>query len=365
MTTDIEISSRAPARIDLSGGTLDIWPLYLFLKNPLTINLAINLYAETKITLKSGSGKIVLKSLDQNEMTSFLITQIKTLKLPPSLEIHFKLFEFLISNHPSLYSILEKKDLTLSTECKSPAGAGLGGSSALCVAILGAFLELDKILFGKEEDFDLETLITIVRDTETQIIRTPAGLQDYYAATYGGLQSLNWKTPKIERIPMSSKLAEKIASRLLLFYSGRSRNSGWNNWELFKGFLENSPSIRNSFQNISDVTLELKNALIAEDWSAVGSAIRAEWRHRKTLAPGISTPEIDQAFATASQLDPQCGSKVCGAGGGGCFFVYFPNPDPKLKDKLIKKFSDFKILHLPFQIDQEGLITSTAHLFDK
>ncbi|MBI3535260.1 MAG: hypothetical protein HY072_07225, partial [Deltaproteobacteria bacterium] len=319
----LEIHTQVPTRIDLAGGTLDLWPLYLFLDNPTTINLAINLYAETNLKLSKGKGRITLQSLDQKQEVRLTLLNRNKINIPSSLVLHEKLLDFFLTYNKVDSSYFQDKNITLSTTSQSPAGAGLGGSSSLCVSILGAFFELgEKLNIIKKTRFHLEELITIVKDTETQVINVPAGLQDYYAATYGGLQCLSWKTPKTKRTCLSKKTALGLEKRLLVFYSGKSRQSGLNNWLLFKNFIDQMDlkyrdqndlkyrdlqdlkyrdpkdlkykaqndlkyntqknHIKSKFQAIANASSQLYKALLQEDWKKIGLAIQEEWNTRQT-----------------------------------------------------------------------------------
>ena len=164
---------------------------------------------------------------------------------------------------------------------------------------------------------DGEKFIEITRDVETTVIQVPAGVQDYYGAMFGGLQSLSWRPGSHERDWLPTEIFAEVEDRILLFYSGRSRNSGINNWALFKGFIDKEPGVREKFERINAATQNLEKALRAQNWIEAGRAIADEWETRRTLAPGISTPEMNEAFSAASKLGPISG-KVCGAGGGGC-----------------------------------------------
>lgn len=360
------IRSRAPTRIDLAGGTVDIWPLYLFLKNPVTLNLGINLFAEAQIDLvpveKKGPGKAVLKSQDQGTELSIPWNELEQASnIPPGLQLHIKLLSYFLEKRAQQGITDLNFDLHLSTRARSPAGAGLGGSSTLSIAMIGALATWARQLRSIDPEKDGENFIEIVRDVETTVIGVPAGMQDYYGAMYGGLQSLRWGAGTHERHWLPSDLIPELQDRLLLFYSGQSRNSGINNWALFKGFIDQLEGIRGKFEKISAATHKLENALRDRQWSQAGEAIAAEWAVRKTLAPGITTPEIDQAFAKAYQLTSLAG-KVCGAGGGGCFFIYLPEEDASqrqaLKGKITKIFSDHGMKALDFQGVAHGLEVS-------
>jgi D-glycero-alpha-D-manno-heptose-7-phosphate kinase len=347
------IHSRAPTRIDLAGGTVDIWPIYLLLENSLTLNIGIDLFAEATVEVKdatSGNGSIILRSDDQNHEVRLLWEELETAKAHPAVDLHLRLlrhFSRSVKKGPGT-------DLRLSTTAKSPAGAGLGGSSTLNVAITGALAS-----WAWERTFeavnDGEKLIEISRDVETTVIHVPAGLQDYYGAMFGGLQSLNWGAGVHEREWLAPEILEEVENRVLLFYSGQSRNSGINNWVLFKSFIDQDKDVRRKFGEIAAATHELKAALLRKDWKQAGEAIRKEWAARKTLAEGISTPQMNQAFARAAEIAPGSAAKVCGAGGGGCFFIYLPEPTDQLRTEIFDEFSKLGIRSLPFKAVPRGL----------
>jgi D-glycero-alpha-D-manno-heptose-7-phosphate kinase len=329
------IHAKAPTRIDLAGGTVDIWPLYLFLKNPVTVNLGINLYAEATVELTQRDPEqplsVVLQSEDQSLEKRFTWSEIESsAPVPPGLELHARLLRYFLNKkvHEGQRELSLKglPALRLKTRAQSPAGAGLGGSSSLSIAIIGALATWAADLSYEQDHkqiMDGERFIQIVRDVETTVIQVPAGMQDYYAAMYGGLQSLKWRPGTHVRSWLPEELIPELEKRILLFYSGTSRNSGINNWHLFKEFIDNAKDVRLQFQKITDATQKLESALLTKDWWAVGEAISQEWTTRKTLAQGITTPEIDQAFLE-SQKEGTLFGKICGAGGGGCFFIYLP-----------------------------------------
>lgn len=372
--------SKAPTRIDLAGGTVDIWPVYLMLKNPITLNLGISLFAEAKIEISpvksNESAKVVLKSEDQkielklswNDLKDPLLLSPQNfknegkVKIPSVLELHFKLLKFFIQNRlANHWDHLESIHFTLSTHAQSPAGAGLGGSSALSVAIIGGLASWIADLHQQrpiDPEIDGEKFIDIVRDIETTVIRVPAGLQDYYGAMFGGLQSLYWGIGSHRKKKLPEYLIKELNERILLFYSGHSRNSGINNWALFKSMIDQQGGVREKFEKITAITAQLEKAFEAGRFTEVGQTIHEEWEVRKTLADGITTPEIDRAFKQAKKLAPVSG-KVCGAGGGGCFFVYLPIDAGKERDELRAQiqtlFTEQGIQSLPFQGVRQGL----------
>lgn len=359
----LKIRSKAPTRIDLAGGTVDIWPIYLMLERPSTINLGIGLFAEAELTeshVSADQAGVWFRSGDQSSELGFSweeLLGLNKLETPPWLELHWKLTRHFARGREALGGLTsqDRKSLRLElkTNAKSPAGAGLGGSSTLSVAIIGALSKWSAHL--SKEIYTQHQLIEIVRDTETTVIQVPAGLQDYYGAMYGELQRIDWNTGHHTRTAYSHEQGQGMNDRLLLFYSGQSRNSGINNWALFKQFIDRTGPVREQFAAISAATEALHQALVKHDWSAVGQAIAQEWSVRRGLAPGISTPEIDEAFKQAFKQGAVAG-KICGAGGGGCFFAYMDDPNPDLRSRVLKAVEQVPgIVSLPFEWTPHGL----------
>lgn len=350
----LQIHARAPTRIDLAGGTVDIWPIYLFLDRATTLNIGIDLYAEAwlEVSRASEKGTITLRSEDQNFESKLSWNELETVKAHPALDLHLRLLRYFARGKK--LSELEALDLSLKTIARSPAGAGLGGSSTLNVAITGTLAT-----WAWDRPFnplqDGEKLIEVARDVETTVINVPAGLQDYYGAMFGGLQSLAWGAGVHAREWLDEKIFSELESRILLFYSGQSRNSGINNWLLFKNFIDKDAGVRAKFAAIVEATHRLKSALLKRDWVGASEAIHQEWNSRKTLASGISTPEIEKAFAEALKTAPNSAAKICGAGGGGCFFIYLPEPTAEMRKRIVDDLSKLGIRPLPFKAAPRGL----------
>ncbi|MGK5086697.1 hypothetical protein WDW86_04010 [Bdellovibrionota bacterium FG-2] len=363
-----KISSSAPTRIDLAGGTLDIWPLYLMTPQALTINLGIDLFAAVTLETSQPSPadfkgpRIILRSEDLQKEEELTWAELFEKDPIPALSLHTKLLRHFILYETRYPDKLKKFNLTLTTRALSPAGAGLGGSSALAVALIGALFAWVKGRSPTIEE-EGEALIKIARDVETTVIQVPAGVQDYYGAMFGGLQLLKWGTGHHTRRKLGDALASEVEKRLMLFYSGQSRNSGINNWTLTKDFIDNKAStdVRTRFAKIATATVKLEQALDAQNWEAARLAIAEEWETRRTLASGISTPEMDRAFLEAQKIHPLA-EKICGAGGGGCFFVFLDQPiSESLAQSFKNHFQTFGMRHLPFRGVSRGLDIQVSH----
>ena len=298
----VVIETSAPTRIDLAGGTIDIWPLYLFHPGAQTLNAAISLRARARIESRADD-RIVIRSEDTGvtvEASGWReLRERRELRLL-SLLVHF----------------FETRGITLTTSSESPAGAGIAGSSALNVAVCGALAE------WKREPYEPEALLQVAMNVEAQTIAVPTGLQDYRPALYGGIAALELDVAGIHRIPLEVDFRD-LERRIVLCYTGEPRNSGTNNWEITKKHIDGDQHVFDCFERIRDTACAMRERLTRGDWDGVGTAIVEEWENRKRLAPGVTTPAIEGLIARAMAAGATA-AKVCGAGGGGCLFCYGP-----------------------------------------
>lgn len=329
------VNSSAPTRIDLAGGTSDIWPLYLFQPDARTVNIAINQRAKAKVEQMGGNAiEIRSEDLDVSHRLPS-IDYVDEIEAGHPLELILRLLAF----------FRPVGGLRITTSCMSPAGAGLGGSSALNIALCGA---LNSFIGGK---YSREELIVIAKNVETQVLRIPAGVQDYYPAMYGGLNTVLLGITGDSLLRHSHILAHNLESRLVLVYSGKSRNSGINNWGVMKDFLDGNKEVQGHMKAIQEAAMDLEVALKTGRFDEAARAIEYEMEARKKLAPTITTPEIDEMIAFAKENGAKA-AKICGAGGGGC--VMFMTA-PTEKYNLIKKLRDRGTQIIDFHVDSDGL----------
>jgi D-glycero-alpha-D-manno-heptose-7-phosphate kinase len=327
----VPILTSAPTRIDLAGGTIDIWPLYLFHPGAQTINAAISLRAQARIDERSDD-RVVIRSEDTGVMVE--AERWNDLRGEPRLRLLSLIAHF-----------FEARGITLTTSSESPAGAGIAGSSALNVAVCAAFAR------WQGTHYEPEALLHLAMNIEAQAIQVPTGLQDYRPALYGGIAALELEEDGVKRIPLEVD-PEELESRLVLCYTGEPRNSGTNNWEITKKHIDGDQYTFDCFERIRDTAVTMRRALVAGDWDAVGQAIADEWANRKCLAPGVTTPVIDDLIARAVAAGAQS-AKVCGAGGGGCLFCYGP---PARRTAIRDALAGGGARILDFRIERDGLV---------
>jgi D-glycero-alpha-D-manno-heptose-7-phosphate kinase len=334
------ILAQAPCRADLAGSTMDLWPLYLFHPGAVTVNFAVSILTTCRIAPLQGK-EIHLRSLDGRREERFAgLDQLCCAKK---------------YRHPlaaRLVSFFQpKQGLAVETNSESPAGAGIAGSSALMIATTAALARFTGRKLSREE------MRVLAQNVEAQLINVPTGCQDYYPALYGGVNAIELAPDGIHcrAIPVPP---EEIEERFLLAYTGAPRQSGINNWEVFKAHIDGEAKVFRNFARITEIACAMRAALARPDWKEVGRLLAEEWKLRRTNAPGISTPLIEKLVAAALRHGGVA-AKVCGAGGGGCA-VFFVEKGAKERVAQALRASGGRLL--PFRVAREGLTVSAVQV---
>ena len=343
------LNSQAPTRVDLAGGTLDIWPLYLFHENSQTINVAIKCYARCRLTPRRDQAiHLISRDLGLEERFPSLGALVNARKFQLPLLARLVL-SFGTSGSPSRQGGIgmtgkNRGGFVLETDSDSPAGAGLGGSSSLNIAICGALARFA----GKR--LSPEKLIEIAGDVEAQVLGVPTGKQDYYAAARGGIQAIHLTPGGIvpERLAMNQA---EMAARGVLCYTGESRNSGINNWEVMKAHIDGNRAVVRHFDRIAAIAVAMRSAIERNDWKETARLLNQEWKARKQNHPGITTPGIEWLILAARRNGARA-AKVCGAGGGGCVF-FLCEPGTKRDVETALRRAGGRVI--PFAVAPRGL----------
>jgi D-glycero-alpha-D-manno-heptose-7-phosphate kinase len=334
------IIAHAPCRVDLAGGTLDLWPLYLFHPGAVTVNFAVNVLTRCRVT-RLPEKTIRLKSLDTK------------------VEEEFSNFEQLCSarkfKHPLAAYLVRffapDGGFEVETHSESPSGAGISGSSALMIATTAALARYT----GKK--LDREQIRVIAQNVEAQLIKVPTGCQDYYPALYGGISAIHLDPDGIHHTAVRVA-PEELDRRFVLVYTGAPRKSGINNWEVFKSHIDGDKKIFHNFERIGQIARDMNHALSMADWKQVAKLIREEWKLRKTNAPKITTPLIEKLIAVALRQGALA-AKVCGAGGGGCIVFL---TEPENREHISAALRSYGGQVLPATVARDGLSVSGRSL---
>lgn len=336
------ISARSACRVDLAGGTLDIWPLYLYHPGAVTVNFAVDRYTSCRIEPRSDGG-IVLSSEDLGRTEAFQSLD----SLLAAKQVKLGLHAWVIRHFAPL--LAGQGGFELRTNSEAPAGAGISGSSSLLITVVSAFNKL----CGTR--YNLERVREVAQNIEAQVIRVPTGAQDYYPALYGGVGAVELRVDGIERKPIGVDLDE-FNEHIVLAYSGLPRNSGINNWEVTKAHIDGDKTVHRNFDRISAIAQAMRGALEQSNWTEVGRLVREEWNHRRKNAPGITTPLIDRLIEVTRKKGA-LGAKVCGAGGGGCVFFL---ADDGAKQRVAEAIEAEGATVLPVKVAPNGVRVTTG-----
>ncbi len=301
------IQALSPTRVDLAGGTLDINPLTRILQHRQTVNFGITLHA--KVEINKAAKEFQLISQDQGRKVEGTFEHVTRAGSLPWLE---KLLEF-----------FWRKDwvpLQIRIEAKSPAGAGLGGSSCLGIAMASALLKARKDI-GQPLLLNDHQLVQTVQDLETSLIRVPTGCQDYWGGLRGGINILSYPAGSTEVETLDEAEGRSLQDLLLLCYSGVSRASGTNNWAIFRRAFEGDQQILGMLEEIGSIAEAVAKAVKQSRWSEVFALSSQEWQLRTKMWSDIETPETKKIAAAAKEAGAQF-SRICGAGGGGVMAIF-------------------------------------------
>lgn len=312
------VTAEAPTRVDIAGGTLDLWPVHFLLPKAATVNVAVTLPASVDIAL-SKDQNFHFHSEDQNaQFSGSFVEACESTALPLVGRI--------------LQSVWHKglPPLEIKTRAKSPAGAGLGGSSCLAVTIEKALCLARSHL----EVFEIpseQKLVRTAQDAEALIIKAPTGCQDYWGAVRGGLNVI--------RFPFGGETVETrspgslpgLKESLILCYSGKSRASAANNWMIFKKSFDGDERVLGLLRKIGELASACAERAWAGDFKAVLQYSEEEWKFRRQIWPDIVSEETERLDQAACR-EGATFTRVCGAGGGGVMAVFAV---PEVRERVI------------------------------
>lgn len=288
--------------MDLAGGTLDIWPLGLLHPGARTVNVAVDLPVDVEVRRRAAGYRVIqggrgvdapdLDGLAAHPETALVAAAGRLLDLPPA-------------------------EIRLASA--SPRGGGLGASSALMVALLVAGESI-----VDRSPSPPARLAALGRDLEARMMALPTGNQDHYPGLLGGVLEILHRPggERVERLPVD---LESLGRSLLVAYTGRSHFSAGQNWQVVRRRLDGEPEAVELFEGIAAAARGAADALRRGDLEGAAQEVAREWSHRRRLAEGVSTPEIEDLLERARRAGAW-GGKACGAGGGGSIVVLCP-PD--------------------------------------
>jgi D-glycero-alpha-D-manno-heptose-7-phosphate kinase len=336
--------SKAPLRIGLAGGGTDVSP-YADIYGGAILNATVSLFAHASIELIEEQ-KIIVEAQDRNEK-----------------EVHDFATSLPINNilalHKAVYNRIQKdyefprKGFKLTTFVDAPAGSGLGTSSTLVVAIIGAFVEMLKLPLG---DYDIAYYAF---EIERNDLKLAGGRQDQYAATFGGVNFMEfYKDDKVIVNPLRirSQYMHELENNLILFYTSSSRESASIIKEQVKNVEANNVKSIKAMHNLKEQAQMMKEALLKGKVNEIGAILDYGFAQKRNMAASISNINIE-AIYDAAKAAGASGGKISGAGGGGFMVFYCPQ---NTKYAVINSLKQFGGEIKKYSFTKYGLTTWTV-----
>lgn len=335
------VRSKAPLRIGLAGGGTDVSP-YSDLYGGAILNATIDLYAYATLEpLNNGTIEFVIDGTDK----VLKVENKKELELVGGYELFIGVYNRVVKQFN-----LSSLSFRLTSHIEAPQGSGLGTSSTLVVSLLGAFVEWLKLPLGK---YDIAHL---AYEIERVDLKMAGGKQDQYAATFGGINFLEFLgNDKVIVNPLQLKpeVLFELETCLLLYFTDTQRLSATIINEQVKNVNEKNEKSIEAMHNLKEQALQMKDALLRGELDKIGEVLHFGWQNKKQMANSISNNTIDTIYNTALS-NGATGGKISGAGGGGFMFFYCPFVT---KLKIAKAIENLGGKVQSFKFTQHGLTT--------
>lgn len=333
------IRSMAPLRIGLAGGGTDVSP-YSDLYGGAILNATVNLFAYASI-IPGSDGKIIFHAIDRQEKE--IVDATSELEFNGKLDLLKGIYNRIVRDY-------SRKPLSfeLTTYVDAPPGSGLGSSSTLVTAVIGAFMEWLNLPMG---EYDIARLAYQVERVD---LNYAGGKQDQYAATFGGVNFMEFFAEDkviVNPLRIKEEVLKELAFNMVLYYTGTSRLSSKIIEDQQKSIKDNSQVSVNAMHSTKEMAILMKEALLRNELNTLGEIMNQGWKFKKQMASEISNPFIDEIYDTAVKAGAT-GGKISGAGGGGFMFFFCPGNSRYHVSDSLRKFGGN--IH-PFQFTKSGL----------
>lgn len=336
------IRSKAPFRIGLAGGGTDVSP-YSDIYGGCILNATISLYAQANIEPREDN-KIVFQIPQNGEI--YIFDSVECLPiLGDKADLMKGIYNRIVKDF-----VHKPLSFTLTCSLEVPFGSGLGTSSTLAVAIIGAYAEWLSLPLG---EYDLAYLAYLIERVD---LKQAGGKQDQYAAAFGGFNFMEFSADDkviVNPLRVRNEVINELSNNLLLYYTNSSRNSGDIIVEQQKNVRSQNTKSIEAMHQIKQQAFEIKEAILKNNLDDIGDILHAGWTYKKNMAEGISTPFFEEIYDTAINAG-STGGKISGAGGGGYVFFYCPNNSRFEVAKALEKLGG-KVQ--PYSFTKKGLET--------
>ena len=335
------VRSKAPLRLGLAGGGTDVSP-FSDIYGGCILNATISLYAYCDIVPRQ-DGKIIFITEDRGER--FESVSKRELPMDGNLDLLKAIYNRVIKDFD-----LPAQSFELHTFVDAPAGSGLGTSSTLVVAVLGAFVQWLSLPLA---EYDIASLAYSI---EREDLCLAGGKQDQYAATFGGFNFMEFYSDNkviVNPLRIKDKIINELSRNIVLFYTSTSRDSAAIIERQQKNVISNNTKSIDAMQQLKKQAVLMKEALLKNDLDKIGDILNLGWEYKRQMASGISTNLFEDVYRAALEAGAR-GGKISGAGGGGYIFFYCPD---RVRYKVIDVLNNFGGKVRRFEFTKEGLQT--------
>ena len=335
--------SKAPLRIGLAGGGTDVSPYSdEFGGAILNATLSLNAYASIEPMQEGG---IVIEALDRKEKQRF--EWANELPINSTLDLLKGVYNRIQKDYG-----ITQKNFKLSTYVDAPAGSGLGTSSTLVVAILGAFVEMLNLPLG---DYDIAHYAYEIERNDLQLA---GGKQDQYAATFGGVNFMEFFGDRVIVNPLRirQEYINELENNLLLYFTSTSRESATIIKEQQKNVTQKKESSIEAMHQLKEQAKMMKEALLRGNLNEIGHILDFGFEQKRKMAHNISNEAIENIYEAAKKSGAT-GGKISGAGGGGFMIFYCPGNS---RYQVMETLNNFGGTIKPYQLTQYGLTSWTS-----
>ncbi|MEO1261812.1 MAG: dehydrogenase [Bacteroidota bacterium] len=336
--------SKAPLRIGLAGGGTDVSP-FSDRYGGAILNSTISLFAYASIKPRK-DGKVILRAVDRGEY--YELDAAEQLPITGELDLQRGVYNRIVKDFTH-----QPMGLELTTHIDAPAGSGLGTSSTLVVAILGAFVEMLRLPLG---EYDIARLAFSIEREDLGML---GGKQDQYAATFGGVNFMEFYEDNkviVNPLRIKDEVLHELQFHLLLYYTNTSRKSANIIAEQTKNVKANSTVSLDATKKLKEQAFMMKEALLRSELNKIGEILDFGWQNKKKMAAGITNPMIDRTYQAAIDAGAS-GGKISGAGGGGFMIFYCPgNSKYEVMEALDKQGGQMQRYHFT----EKGMFTWTS-----
>ncbi len=276
------------------------------------LNATIGMYAYATIK-PTANNAIVFHAIDKGERYTY--ESAASLPMDGKLDLIKGIYNRIVKDFAQ-----KPLSFELTTYVDAPPGSGLGSSSTLVVAIIGAFVEWLKLPLG---EYDIAHLAFSI---EREDLKMAGGRQDQYAATFGGVNFMEFSAnDKVIVNPLRIKETSlhELENNLVLFFTETSRVSSDIIEKQRKNVTDKNESSISAMHNLKEQAQLMKEALLKGEVDKIGEILHYGWTNKRQMAEGISNSMIDEIYKSAMTAGAT-GGKISGAGGGGFMIFYAP-----------------------------------------